>query len=164
MFFSGRRRPGDYQSQVEKLLGQYDIQGHVLMLDLALSDTHDVTKPQLVHQLLRWITQRAVVALLVAPPCETWSEARHLPGEVRPLRDHLHPFGLEGLVQSELQQLWISSYLLFVSLRLFMAAIPLQGSRVFWSTRVSPRFRPELPFGDCLGYKPCFNMLMFNGI
>ena len=121
--FSGRRRPGDYQSQVEKLLGQYDdIQGHVLMLDLALSDTHDVTKPQLVHQLLRWITQRAVVALLVAPPCETWSEARHLPGEVRPLRDHLHPFGLEGLVQSELQQLWISSYLLFVSLRLFMAA------------------------------------------
>ena len=120
--FSGRRRPGDYQSQVEQLLKQYDMRGHVLMLDLALSDSHDVTKPALVQQLLRWIAQRAVVALLIAPPCETWSEARHLPGEVRPLRDHLHPFGLEGLVKAELQQLWISSYLLFVSLRLFMAA------------------------------------------
>ena len=125
--FSGRRRQGDYQSHVMQKLHQRGLPGRVLLLDLALSPTHDVAQPHLVPMLLSWFTQGAIAGLLVAPPCETWTEVRweqqdgaNMP---RPLRTAEHPFCLPALKYPELQQLEVSNYLLYVAIRLFLAAV-----------------------------------------
>ena len=124
--FSGRRRQGDFQSHLEHFMHQRNIPGRVLMVDLALSDRHDVGNDHLEQMLIRWIRSGYVSGLLIAPPCETWSEARHLdcaePGHPRPLRSALDPFGLPQLRLSEVAQLGISSFLLYVTIRLLFAA------------------------------------------
>ena len=124
--FSGRRRVGDYQSHMETLLMKAGVQGHVLLLDLALSPLHDVSNPALVEQLLRWIAGGAVAGLLAAPPCETWTEARYLETgsstDPRPLRTALDPFGIEQLTWREISQLDVSSFLLYVTMRALLAA------------------------------------------
>eukprot|EP00438_Fugacium_kawagutii_P003888 Skav215237 [mRNA] locus=scaffold341:384057:384803:- [translate_table: standard] len=76
---------------------------------------------------LGWFSCGFVGSFLIAPPCETWSQARHNPVEgsaaPRPLRTSQYPFGLDGLTQAELDQVYVSSLLLFVALRLFLASI-----------------------------------------
>eukprot|EP00438_Fugacium_kawagutii_P015216 Skav228710 [mRNA] locus=scaffold3960:153821:158698:- [translate_table: standard] len=128
--FSGRRRLQDYQHWVEFYLGLYRLNGRVLLLDLALSEEHDVGDIELMNTLLRWVREGAVAALLLAPPCETWSEARFLttgnPQDPRPLRSNQDPFALQSLTCPELEQLMISNFLLFVSIRLLWAACVFQ--------------------------------------
>ena len=124
--FAGRRRPGDYQSHAEHCFQQYQIQGRVLLLDLAISPKHDVSQPQLTHQLTCWIRSGIIAAILVAPPCETWSEARfnEIAGVAtpRPLRSSTDPFCIDGLNTQELEQLSMSNFLLFVALKLLWLA------------------------------------------
>lgn len=76
--FSGRRREGDYQFWVERYLHVFNQSGRVLLLDLALSEAHHVGNRDLMDTLMSWMTQGVIAALLVAPPCETWTEARYL--------------------------------------------------------------------------------------
>eukprot|EP00438_Fugacium_kawagutii_P021808 Skav230858 [mRNA] locus=scaffold1335:27242:32707:+ [translate_table: standard] len=125
--FSGRRRQGDYQFHVEDFCRQYSEDGRVLLVDLALSPLHDVTNMNLMNTFLEWFRCGFIAALMVAPPCETWSQARHnkiaMQKTPRPLRSSEFPFGLDGLTSDELDQVFISSLLLFVALRLFLAAI-----------------------------------------
>eukprot|EP00438_Fugacium_kawagutii_P023754 Skav215448 [mRNA] locus=scaffold2193:79290:80330:+ [translate_table: standard] len=125
--FSGRRRVGDYQHFVEYFLTKYAEDGQVLLVDLALSPSHDVTDTQLMNQFLEWYRSGFVAAVLAAPPCETWSQARHnpvnLPNAPRPIRSSKHPFGLDGLTKDELDQIFVSSQLLFTALRLIFGAI-----------------------------------------
>lgn len=121
--FSGRRREGDYQSHVERLLRVHGVSGRVLMIDLALSASHNVYDSALVETLLHWIHAGAVATLLVAPPCETWSEARNQTGGPRPLRTRAAPFAIAGLTHKELEQLQVSNFLLFVAVRLFLWAV-----------------------------------------
>ena len=124
--FSGRRRPGDYQGHLEAFLHTHHLQGRVLMIDLALSEAHDVGNERLEQLLVNWIRQGFVSGLLIAPPCEMWSEARYLhcdePGHPRPVRSAMDPFGIPNLQIRELEQVTISSFLLFVTLRLLFAA------------------------------------------
>ena len=124
--FSGRRRVGDYQSQLESLLDQAGQTAHILMLDLALSPRHDVGNATLLTQIKSWIAAGAVGGVLIAPPCETWSEARYLQTESshdpRPLRSAMDPFGVAQLTIKEMQQVEISSFLLFVTLRILLIA------------------------------------------
>ena len=125
--FSGRRREGDYQHHVMTKLAARQLPGQVLLLDLALSPKHDVTNPTLVPRLLSWFAEGAIAGLLVAPPCETWTEVRwESLGNAafpRPLRTAMDPFCLPALTHKELQQLEVSNYLLYVAIRLFLAAI-----------------------------------------
>eukprot|EP00438_Fugacium_kawagutii_P031042 Skav235371 [mRNA] locus=scaffold3967:237440:238268:- [translate_table: standard] len=58
---------------------EFAIDGCILLIDLALSESHDVTNPQLLSQFQRWIKEGKIGALLMAPPCETWSQARFQP-------------------------------------------------------------------------------------
>ena len=120
--FSGRRRPGDFQQHLETLLFQRQLSGHVLLLDLAISNKHDVNDRELVHKLINWVRMGVVGGVLVAPPCETWTEARFLTTEnlrdPRPLRSNQEPMGLPQLTLRELEQLGISNYLLYVAIRL----------------------------------------------
>eukprot|EP00438_Fugacium_kawagutii_P006508 Skav209101 [mRNA] locus=scaffold179:83987:86101:- [translate_table: standard] len=125
--FSGRRRQGDYQFHVERFCSRYGECGQVLLIDLALSSLHDVTSPQLLQTFCEWFRCGFIATLLVAPPCETWSQARHqkLPmhPSPRPLRSSRYPFGLDGLTGDELDQVFVSSLLLFVAIRLFLFSI-----------------------------------------
>eukprot|EP00438_Fugacium_kawagutii_P030957 Skav228891 [mRNA] locus=scaffold194:214370:219709:+ [translate_table: standard] len=124
--FSGRRRKGDFQTFIEHHLARHSLQGQTLLLDLALSDSHDVGNAELVTRLLDWISSGAVGGLLLAPPCETWSEARYreVEGEKtpRPVRSALEPMGIPGLTKDELLQVLTANMLLLVSFRLLFAA------------------------------------------
>ena len=125
--YSGRRREGDFQSHVETYLDKFQFPGRVLMLDLALSDNHDITNDDLVAKLLQWFRAGIIAGLLVAPPCETWSEARYQLEEngraPRPIRTAEFPFGALQLTAAELQQILVASTLLFAALRLLLAAM-----------------------------------------
>ena len=128
--FSGRRRVGDYQAALEKHLSTYEVEGQVLLLDLAISPLHDVTQDHLLQLLLGWCAAGFIASGLIAPPCETWSEARHNSSEhgdaPRPLRTAMYPFGVDGLRPAELAQVLTSSQLLFVALRFFLATVMFQ--------------------------------------
>eukprot|EP00438_Fugacium_kawagutii_P016851 Skav219683 [mRNA] locus=scaffold817:72948:78818:+ [translate_table: standard] len=122
--FSGRRRKGDYQEHLEQILAERSLTGRVLLIDLALSEDHNVYDDCLVATLVNMIKHGAIAALLIAPPCETWSNARTLECDQgscpRPLRTNLQPLCISGLTHSELQQLQISNYLLFVAIELML--------------------------------------------
>ena len=124
--FSGRRRQGDFQVQVETLLQQYNCKGFVLLLDLAISTTHDVGNETLVQTLVSWIHQGAVAGLLLAPPCETWTEARFIEPRAakdpRPLRSRDDPLGLPQSTLKEIEQTTVANMLLFVAIRLLFHA------------------------------------------
>eukprot|EP00438_Fugacium_kawagutii_P028947 Skav223612 [mRNA] locus=scaffold1522:66967:69546:- [translate_table: standard] len=124
--FSGHRRIGDYQAHMEALFVQHQCHGHILLLDLALSPSHDVTNPALVSTMMTWIRTGHIAALLVAPPCETWSEVRYQPvddhSSPRPIRTAQNPLCIPGLRHDELSQLRVANFLLFVAVRLLWAA------------------------------------------
>lgn len=88
--FSGRRREGDIQCHLEEFCSGWTIDCHILLVDLALSPEHDVTNPTLMHKFVNWLVSGKVAGLMLAPPCETWSEARFqqtlTPGDPRPVR------------------------------------------------------------------------------
>ena len=124
--FSGRRREGDFQSHLEAYMASYCINGQVLMIDLALSESHDVGQESFENLILDWIRRGFVGGILVAPPCETWSEARYLETgrdrDPRPIRTADDPFGIATLTVSEWMQIQVSSFLLFVTIRVLFAA------------------------------------------
>ena len=125
--FSGRRRENDFQTQVERLLGRYSLRGHVLLLDLAISEKHDVGQERLIQTLISWIHGGVVAGVLLAPPCETWSESRfiepRLPSDPRPLRSHQDPFGIPGCTVKEIIQTTVANLLLCVAIRLLYHAV-----------------------------------------
>eukprot|EP00438_Fugacium_kawagutii_P034291 Skav220564 [mRNA] locus=scaffold2140:17435:18181:+ [translate_table: standard] len=75
--------------------------------------------------LLTWIRSGVVASVLIAPPCETWSAARWNEVEEgpRPLRNAQDPICLAQLSLAEVQQLEVSSYLLYVSIRVILACM-----------------------------------------
>ena len=125
--YSGRRREGDIQSFIEEYLQQFSLPGRVLLIDLALSPKHDATNAALVTRLIQWFHAGVISGLVVAPPCETWTEARYQPitGEraPRPVRSADCPLGLQDLTKAELEQVQISTLLLYTAVRLLLAAV-----------------------------------------
>lgn len=92
--FSGRRREGDFQQFAEQHLAQQQCSGRILLIDLALSTDHDVYDERLVSLIIAWMKNGVIAGVLVAPPCETWSEARFLEADTsspRPLRSNEDP-------------------------------------------------------------------------
>ena len=124
--FSGRRREGDFQSHLETILRNQGLSGKILMIDLALSDSHDVGREAFENMILDWIRNGFVAGILIAPPCETWSEARYMvtdrDHDPKPIRTAADPFGFATLSTKEWEQICISSFLLFVTLRIMFAA------------------------------------------
>eukprot|EP00438_Fugacium_kawagutii_P014335 Skav219412 [mRNA] locus=scaffold377:97500:103085:+ [translate_table: standard] len=124
--FSGRRRPGDVQTHLERYIAEFNLECHILLLDLALSSAHDVTNPQLIATLMFWMQNGYIAAVLTAPPCETWSQARYQltdsPHDPRPVRSAKNPLCISGLKSAELVQVGVSNVLLFTALRLLFSA------------------------------------------
>ena len=126
--FSGRRRPGDFMSYAQTLGEAFGLNVQILLVDLALSDQHNMLDKSKCEWLCDMLRRREICAVLVAPPCETWSKARGRPiaGQSdgpRVLRDAASPWGKAGLRRPELQQLATANALMFVTLKICLLCL-----------------------------------------
>ena len=126
--FSGRRCKDDFMSYALAFGAQHGLTVEVLLVDLALSDHHDLLDEEKYSRLIRWIKSGEVMGVLVAPPCETWSKARgraldNGANGPRILRDSSMPWALPGCTTAELNQLDIANRLMFVALQVALQCL-----------------------------------------
>lgn len=122
--FSGRRRFGGFQQFAELML--CNTTGYtVLSIDTAVSASMNVFDPKIWSFLVAAATEGHIYALLLGPPCESWSEVRYMQllderGFVRrgprPLRSFAALWGLLGRSLRELSQLNLGNRLLLQGL------------------------------------------------
>eukprot|EP00438_Fugacium_kawagutii_P019482 Skav235615 [mRNA] locus=scaffold358:94800:107242:+ [translate_table: standard] len=118
--FSGRRRAGDFQHFAEIMLK--GIGGYmVISFDTAVDASMNIFQPQTWDFLWRAAQGGHIYALLLGPPCESWSEVRYMAlqdaqGFVRrgprPLRSFDYLWGLSWLSLREYSQLHLGNQLL----------------------------------------------------
>ena len=121
--FSGRRRAGDFQEQVEQRGARaisIDIIFHVTYGDLCRPQTYDLFR--------RAFFEDVIWGFLGGPPCETWSRARGrmLEGRVagpRRVRQTCRPTGRLDLTAKEDQQVRFGSRLLGVAVKMLFLAV-----------------------------------------
>lgn len=127
--FSGRRRQGDFHSQLAKLCSSAPFAVSILSLDTAVStETGNLAEGSPSWSHIEHLFLSGWVAFALAgSPCETYSEARHqLPEDVdpskwpRPLRSAAELWGLMGLKAKELRQVQLGSQLHLQTLYLLM--------------------------------------------
>eukprot|EP00438_Fugacium_kawagutii_P005499 Skav227043 [mRNA] locus=scaffold72:533139:534869:- [translate_table: standard] len=125
--YSGRRRPGDVHTWLEKFLAPQQGSCVILSLDTAVHERLNVWSATLWRFLVSIAEAGHLAALLLGPPCETWTAARHkvlkdtfgtvLRGP-RPVRSRTMPWGLPVRGVAELQQVAVGSSLLLRGLHL----------------------------------------------
>ena len=126
--YSGRRRHDDFQAMVEAIISDFpDLGVRVLSVDTAVNDVFNVHDPKLWHFLLDVAMAGRMLGLLLGPPCETWTSARHhqqldehghaVRGP-RPLRAASELWGMAHLTISELAQVYTGNCLLLKGLLL----------------------------------------------
>ena len=137
--YSGRRRDQDFQFWMEKYLNEHhpSLCGctYVLSIDTAIHHTMNIHSPALWNHLLDYARAGRLLAILLGPPCETWSAARchSLPeGErkgPRPLRTAEELWGLPlRRTMAELLQLSVGNCLLLKGIWLSVAVTYHSGS------------------------------------
>ena len=167
--FSGRRRSGDFHSQLAQLCRDAPFYVKILSLDTAVSvDTGNLAEGSSSWRHIDKLFGTGKVAFALAgSPCETYSEARHQeppPQEEgqekqrkwpRPLRSAAELWGLPGLKMRELQQVQVGSLLHLQTLYLLVQvwkgggafvsehpAIPSDPTRAStWTSPVMEAFR-----------------------
>ena len=108
----------------------------------------NIHSPALWNHLLDYARAGRLLALLLGPPCETWSAARGhlLPGEdrrgPRPLRTATELWGLPFLALAELMQLSVGNCLLLKGIWLSVAVTFHSGSTVLE--------HPAMPYDEAL--------------
>lgn len=116
--FSGRRRPGDIQFFLEAMHNSSDgTVLHVVSLDLMTDKVWgDASRAETQQFWRKAADEGKVQGFLAGPPCETWSQARHVSNGhdrgPRPVRSALQLWGLEALSLSELEQVLMGNDLL----------------------------------------------------
>eukprot|EP00434_Breviolum_minutum_P003484 symbB.v1.2.003065.t1/scaffold124.1/size443775/5 len=135
--YSGRRRVEDLQWHLEKLLKNY--QGHVqvLSVDTAVHHMCDVNAEANWKRFWDLADSGYLVAMVLGPPCETWSAARNeailddrgceVSGP-RPLRSASRPWGIDSLAPREYRQLQVGMRLLLRGLLLATLTVINGGS------------------------------------
>ena len=108
--FSGPRRKGDVQQQLEEQAAKRKLEVLVLSLDLEVHPTLDLASPQVMSVLVTIAEEGLIDAVIGGPPCATFSAARFvlIPGGPRPLRRRgEYEWGLpsEWLTQAEQKRL-----------------------------------------------------------
>ena len=126
--YSGRRREGDFMSHAQAFGSTLGLNVKVLLVDLALSEHHDMLDVRKYLWLCARVKSGEVAAILAAPPCETWSRARArqlLDGSSGPrvLRTPESPWCKIGLQARELQQLDVANRLMYVTLKLHVISL-----------------------------------------
>ena len=135
--FSGRRRAGDLQFYMEKVFSANCKDGSILCvvsLDLVIdAEFGDVRRPATQTFWKQGVTSGWVLGALCGPPCETWSQARHVedplhPGRgPRPLRDREHLWGFDSLSLREAHQVATGNELLLFAIELLYALACSEG-------------------------------------
>ena len=121
--FGGTRRYADVPMwlQWENLPGEQEIKA--IVMDLGVDEAGDMLCLQKLNQWKALIAQGKVCYLHSAPPCETWSAARHLPPpghghKPRPLRSSANPWMHQHRDVRELHQTTIGTRLMAAALEL----------------------------------------------
>lgn len=103
--FSGYRRVGDLQWQIEHHHIQGAVQIFCISVDYCLQDEQgDLAGAHSADWWAARILSGAICGLGGGPPCETWSAARLQPDGPRPLRSYDEPYGLPALSDKEWRQ------------------------------------------------------------
>ena len=130
--YSGRRRQGDLQQNLEYLTEPENFDILVISIDLAVDRQRcDMVEPE--NQRFWWdqAASGRVVGAFQGPPCETHTIARETEleggGGPRPLRSRQSPWGVSGLKEKELTQLSIANRLVWFSLRLYAVLVASGG-------------------------------------
>ena len=121
--YSGRRRHGDIQLQIEWVTAYKTYDVLVLSLDLAVHATKgDMSNKGTVAFWRGQIMSKRVCGMAAGPPCESWSVVRYMYDvdcpikQPRPLRSREYPWGLRNLKLAEYRQIGLANQLLFVVL------------------------------------------------
>jgi len=136
-FFSGRRRAGDLQFYMEQLFDQLCPDGTLLCVvsvDLVINQQWGNVRLKATQDFwLQGVRAGWVCGALCGPPCETWSQARHVPDVrrpergPRPLRDRDNLWGYESLSLREAQQVATGNELLLFSFEILYALACIAG-------------------------------------
>jgi len=151
--YSGRRREGDFHHWMQFYLDKHhpalSACVYVISIDTAIDASMNIHSPELWNQLLDRARSGHLLAMLLGPPCETWSAARNqpLPDEVRPgprpVRSASELWGLPLCSLSELLQLSVGNCLLLKGVWLSVA-ITMRSGPVVLEHPAMP-FDEELP-------------------
>ena len=123
--YSGHRREGDMVHWAHTLGSQRNIQVEVITIDIVYdAKLCDMRDPKSRQIWLDYVARGLFLAVLGAPPCETYSAARHraitaMDGGPPPLRTFQYPWGLETNTLRQQKQIMMAnelmqSWLLFV--------------------------------------------------
>ena len=150
--FSGQRRPGDLQHQLEKLIALAPFPVWVLSLDVAVDrELCDLADPDFVAMWVRMARGGAIFAVVGGPPCETWSVARFRPEAPRDdkdgpraLRSISRLWGLRDLTRRERSQLELGNALLRTQV-LFLFLASAHGFSAVMEHPARPWWRLDAP-------------------
>ena len=139
--YAGRRRPRDFHFHMTELIGSsseaWANNISVISIDTAISEDMNVHGEQLWGFLLTAARAGRILAILLGPPCETWSNARFAQlfdsegSEIkgpRPLRSGSDCWGIEGLSFAELAQIDVGNTLLLRGLWLCLPVAMTNGA------------------------------------
>eukprot|EP00438_Fugacium_kawagutii_P029532 Skav228087 [mRNA] locus=scaffold913:403566:406172:+ [translate_table: standard] len=122
--YSGRRRDGDFQAELERLDWGTAWKPIVISLDIVISETSgNVFDPKVRKQWLTAIRSGLITGLLMGPPCETWSVSRERwlqdHSGPRPLRSSTSLWGFDSLLIKEARQIYTANALLLFGIAAF---------------------------------------------
>ena len=150
-FFSGQRRPGDYQDWLDRALAVTHYPVCVIGLDVAIdAKLCDLSCSGGVARWLDLAIAGRVVMVLGGVPCETWSVARWNGGSrttgagPRVVRSSEHLWGLHGLDAGERQQVALGNALMRTVI-LFLAAARVCGFAAVMEHPQLSSWMPQAP-------------------
>ena len=113
--FSGLPRQADIRARLEFLQDQYSFVLQMVEFDLLRDQSHDVSLPHTWKHLCSLIDSGSFDVLIISPPCNTFSRARHAfrrsPGP-KPLRNVHWPLGFPWLEGQNLQDVSLANQLI----------------------------------------------------
>ena len=150
-FFSGQRRPGDFQDWLDQSLAAVHYPVWVISLDVAIdAKLCDLSSSGGVARWLDLAIAGRVVMVLAGPPCETWSVARWNGGSrdtgngPRAVRSSTQLWGLLDLDATERQQVALGNALMRTVI-LFLAAARVYGFSAVMEHPQLPGWMPDAP-------------------
>ena len=127
-FFSGYRRQGDIQHQIEARWDCENVQIFCVSVDFCIQKNGgDLTLESSKQFWLERIYSGAVCGAGGGPPCETYTAARHMPDGPPPLRSHDWPQGLPHNSQKSWRQTRVGSILMRFMLTMICALARVGG-------------------------------------
>ena len=145
-FFSGTRREGDFQQWVSHIVAPAGLLITAISVDIIFDGKlGDLTNKDTQQRWISLALQGALAAVLLGPPCNTWSVSRWrsaygLDSGPRPVRLLTCFFGMGSLSLREIRQVLLGNALLFFAFDMVYAMGIIQ--------RVAILEHPDIPFRE----------------